>query len=125
MEEYLKPYCCCPMCGSFNTTEAPNGPHMEFRCNDCGFSRFIKKAKNADKDNHRNNQLNKWAKNVKDRDGYKCVICGSTDCVHAHHIFPKEQYPEYELMVNNGITLCQIHHEMLHPWMKKRYGNGH
>lgn len=124
MEEYLKPYCCCPICGSFNTAEAPNGPHMEFRCNDCGFSRFIKKAKNADKDNHRHNQLNKWAKQVKDRDGNRCVICGSTNCLHAHHIIPKEQHPELELMLNNGVTLCQTHHEMVHPYMK-RYTNGH
>lgn len=127
MEDYLKPYSCCPRCGSLNVSYAQNGPHLEFRCDDCDFSSFVKKVKNADKDNHTKNRLLKWAQDVKKRDGYKCVICGRTDGLDAHHIIPKKDHPEYEFQVENGVTLCREHHAMVHPYMinymKKVYGN--
>jgi len=50
-----------------------------------------------------------WAKEVKERDNNRCVICGKEERLNAHHLFPRE----IELMkhdINNGISLCPLHH---------------
>jgi hypothetical protein len=54
----------------------------------------------------------KWITDVKKRDGYKCKI-NNKDCVHyieSHHILNWRDYPEERYNINNGITLCHIHH---------------
>ena len=50
-----------------------------------------------------------WAKSVKDRDNWACVICGDTIKPNAHHIIPRENH-ETKLDINNGLTLCVSHH---------------
>ena len=55
--------------------------------------------------------LRDWSKKVRDRDGFKCQVCGRTDITHAHHILCKERYPEFKLEIDNGITLCPYHHK--------------
>ncbi len=60
-----------------------------------------------------------WAKKVKERDGFKCIVCGSTGNIKApicsHHLIPWS-VEKFRLDVNNGITLCSRHHT--------KYGNG-
>lgn len=51
-----------------------------------------------------------WSKKVRDRD-QKCVVCGRTDHLNAHHILPKENYKEFMFELINGVTLCPIHHK--------------
>lgn len=55
-----------------------------------------------------------WAKAVKDRDGWKCVDCGSTDSLHAHHVKRWRDYPALRYDVDNGKTLCHPCHEAAH-----------
>lgn len=50
------------------------------------------------------------AQMVKERDGYKCVICGSTENLNAHHI----GYDGDCLDENDIVTLCNRCHECLH-----------
>lgn len=50
------------------------------------------------------------AEMVKDRDGNKCVICGSTENLNAHHI----GYDGDCLDENDIVTLCNRCHECLH-----------
>jgi len=50
-----------------------------------------------------------WAKAVKERDGFKCVICSGTETLHSHHIIARENH-ETKLDIQNGITLCSKHH---------------
>ena len=50
-----------------------------------------------------------WANKVKERDSYKCVICGNTIKPNAHHIIPREVHLS-KFDVNNGLTLCPKHH---------------
>ena len=50
-----------------------------------------------------------WAYAVKERDGFACVICGSTIKPNAHHILPRELH-ETKLDISNGISLCCKHH---------------
>ena len=46
-----------------------------------------------------------WVKNVKDRDK-KCMKCGSTHRLAAHHIVPWVEDEEKRFDLNNGIALC-------------------
>lgn len=56
----------------------------------------------------------KWRAAVLERDGMKCVKCGSTDHLEAHHIKPFAEYPDLRLDLDNGITLCRACHRALH-----------
>jgi hypothetical protein len=51
-----------------------------------------------------------WSKKIKERDEYRCVICGSTKKLNSHHILSKFSYKEYSLKLDNGVTLCVVHH---------------
>lgn len=53
-----------------------------------------------------------WAKRVKSRDGNKCKI-SNAECkgrLEAHHILGWDTHPELRFELNNGITLCSLHH---------------
>ena len=56
-----------------------------------------------------NKELRAWAIAVKNRDKF-CVICGSINRLNSHHIIPR-QIHKYRLDINNGITLCPLHHK--------------
>lgn len=50
-----------------------------------------------------------WAKAVKTRDGWACVVCGSEEKPNAHHIIARENH-DTKLDIDNGLTLCVSHH---------------
>lgn len=58
--------------------------------------------------------LARWARAVKDRDGWRCVWCGSDDRVNAHHVRPKRLYADGTLDIDNGVTLCHRCHYTAH-----------
>ena len=58
-------------------------------------------------------KLKDWADKVKARDG-KCVHCGETEDLHAHHIKPKSTHRDLILDVANGKTLCYRCHKAEH-----------
>lgn len=51
---------------------------------------------------------------MKNRDGNKCVLCGSSENLQAHHVKPTFLYPEYATDVGNGVTLCKSCHHAAH-----------
>lgn len=55
-------------------------------------------------------KLSEWSQKVRNRDE-RCVVCGRTDHLNAHHILPKENYKEFMYEVLNGVTLCPVHHK--------------
>ena len=57
-----------------------------------------------------NKSFKLWAQQVKERDGFKCVVCGNTKSPNAHHIIPRE-IKELRFDINNGISLCPLHHQ--------------
>lgn len=63
--------------------------------------------------------LQAWSRMVKERDG-KCVRCGRTDDLHAHHIQPKATHPELRLDLENGETLCYRCHKKVHDELRIR-----
>lgn len=62
----------------------------------------------------RDSQARTWAYNVISRDK-KCIECGSIEKLHAHHIKSYSEYPELRYDLDNGITLCSLHHADRHP----------
>lgn len=44
----------------------------------------------------------------------KCAICGSSDCVEAHHIVPLAVLPQLRLDNDNIILLCSDCHRLAH-----------
>ena len=57
--------------------------------------------------------LVEWTRTVKQRDGHVCRKCGITRNLEAHHIIPKGKSPEFELELENGVTLCGNCHTLL------------
>jgi len=51
-----------------------------------------------------------WSKQVKERDGHKCFLCGSDEGLIAHHVLPSKTWPESRFDLLNGISLCKKHH---------------
>jgi predicted restriction endonuclease len=51
---------------------------------------------------------------VFERDGYKCVFCGQSDTTEspldAHHIVDRTLMPNGGYVIENGITVCEMHH---------------
>lgn len=54
-----------------------------------------------------------WRREVYSRDGYKCALCGSTERIEAHHIYPLRSHFDKRFDIGNGITLCQKDHRLL------------
>jgi 5-methylcytosine-specific restriction endonuclease McrA len=65
-----------------------------------------------------------WTQQVKLRDNKVCKYCSSTNKIVAHHIKPKELYPELRLDINNGITLCYSCHLLAHTTFEVKAQNG-
>lgn len=58
--------------------------------------------------------LYRWSKAIKKRDNYTCQDCGSTENLHAHHVLSKRDFPEFSLLIMNGITECFDCHWKIH-----------
>lgn len=58
-------------------------------------------------------QSKEWSKAVRERDG-KCVDCGSTERLHAHHIVAWRKNAALRYEVSNGVSLCAPCHQQRH-----------
>jgi 5-methylcytosine-specific restriction endonuclease McrA len=71
-----------------------------------------------------------WKHMVKYRDRGVCQTCGiKKPLMHAHHIYPVEEYPEKRNDLSNGITLCPMCHSRAHryhdnPELNRLIGRG-
>jgi len=57
--------------------------------------------------------LRKWSGFIREKQNNKCQICGK-EAIAVHHIFHKVLYPKLSLNFNNGICLCEEHHNEVH-----------
>ena len=62
----------------------------------------------------------KWARTLKAICDNRCVICGSTEKLEAHHIIPSSLRPDLANDLNNGLCLCHTCHWLYH---NGNYGN--
>lgn len=54
-----------------------------------------------------------WSKTIRKRDNNKCQVCGNNG-TQSHHILYQKYIPQLALNMNNGITLCDMHHYEVH-----------
>lgn len=74
----------------------------------------------------------RWREAVLRRACYLCEECkryGRTDkdglpirATTAHHIKPRDKYPELQYIISNGRALCESCHNKAHPEKGGRYG---
>jgi len=79
-----------------------------FRVKNCGF------GKNNARD-YSDPAYKEWRKQVYKRDNRTCRYPGCT-CkkrLQAHHILPWGEFPALRFNIQNGITLCKKHHDMV------------
>lgn len=64
-----------------------------------------------------------WRKQVYERDGYMCVLCGDDrgSNLNADHIRPFALYPELRFDINNGRTVCVDCHKKTDTYGWKVY----
>jgi len=57
----------------------------------------------------------KWRLNIYKRDKYCCQWpnCETKTKLNAHHIQKWSDYPGLRYHLNNGITLCKYHHDLI------------
>ena len=66
----------------------------------------------------------KWRNKVYKRDGHACQF---PKCKYpqgklsAHHIHMKWYHPEWIFKLENGITLCEYHHKIIHKLRSENY----
>jgi endogenous inhibitor of DNA gyrase (YacG/DUF329 family) len=59
-------------------------------------------------------ELKRWREAVFRRDQFKCVECGRSGEIQAHHIQTLSDRPDLALELSNGKTLCVPCHEAIH-----------
>jgi len=79
-------------------------------------------------------ECREWRIKVLERDGYKCLACGTNKRLVAHHLDGWANNPELRFDVGNGATMCHDCHwtfhrdtshknatrDMFSSWLKKR-----
>jgi hypothetical protein len=62
-----------------------------------------------------------WSKKVKEKDGFSCQICKKIGIrLHSHHMNSYDIFKDDRFLVENGVTLCEDHHNLFH----KIFGSG-
>lgn len=54
-----------------------------------------------------------WKNAVRERDGNKCQLCGSTKTLVVHHIYSYNTHTQLRYALDNGITLCGSCHSSI------------
>lgn len=49
-----------------------------------------------------------------ERDGHRCVLCGSDQNLQVHHVFPRKFHKDLQEDLDNLVVLCNRHHWRQH-----------
>jgi hypothetical protein len=63
-------------------------------------------------------EYREWRLAVFDRDEYKCLLCGSKQEIHAHHIDRWADNVAKRVTISNGATVCKFCHNKYHNGWK-------
>jgi len=65
--------------------------------------------------NYKDPLYKEWRKKVYTRDNHSCQWpgCNKKTGLNAHHIKTWANYPALRFVVDNGITLCKLHHKLI------------
>jgi hypothetical protein len=108
----------CPECARLALSERMRGENSPF------FDPSITDEERREREEqNRDPALKSWAKRVKRNDGEACRVCGSTDTLHAHHLYAKTASPWLRTNDANGVTLCGGA-ESCHNEFHQQYGFG-
>lgn len=75
----------------------------------------LTRKKSYDKDLERKEWKTKCSQ-IRNRDGNKCALCGSTENLNVHHIYYKDGRHAWEYPNSALITLCQKCHQLVHSY---------
>ena len=100
-----------PLMVKLQANEQRTWMNVSWYCPHCGNSSFLSKSNESAS---HDSALTNWAKQVKARDENRCVLCGETRDLDAHHLISKSQEPRLQYKLDNGITLCRRCHRMVH-----------
>ena len=64
-------------------------------------------------DKRKSLEYKEWRNRVKHRDGNACRKCGFEKNLEVHHIKPLKKFPQFALVLDNGLTLCGNCHSLL------------
>jgi hypothetical protein len=108
----------CPECARLKQSERQRGENSHF------FDpNTTEEERREREEQNRDPALKSWAKRVKRNDGESCRVCGSTDTLHAHHLYAKTASPWLRVKDENGVTLCGGA-DSCHNEFHQRYGFG-
>jgi hypothetical protein len=124
---------CSRACSSKGQGHKKRPPPKRFVCKTCGHVFLEKMGRerkycsnkccaialrkpDKDKAEKRGSDHSKWAIAVLKRDK-KCLKCGATEKLQAHHIEHWRTCPEKRLDLDNGATLCAYCHHSQHPYI--------
>lgn len=70
-------------------------------------------------------EAKQWSQMVKERDGWKCVKCGSVNDLQSHHIKRWRANKAHRFDISNGMTLCRPchadeHREEIKLWVTSK-----
>ena len=65
--------------------------------------------------NYQDPQYKRWRQSIYKRDKFTCQWpkCGCKVKLNAHHIQKWADFPGLRYHINNGITLCKYHHDLI------------
>ena len=64
-------------------------------------------------DKRKSLKYKEWRDRVKNRDENACRKCGFEKNLEVHHIKPLKKYPQFDLVLDNGLTVCGNCHSLL------------
>lgn len=103
----------CKRCGKEFVEDRPKG-NMQYCSNKCSATARGLSRRSGRSDGRRSLEFRVWSREILKRD-LKCVDCGATDGLQAHHIKGWNEAPDLRYEHSNGETLCWRCHHTRHP----------
>lgn len=94
----------CPDCQRTRNLKFFSSSRKDVLCNDCKHKKLRLSVFNAPKASNKRTD-DQWAREVKERAGFKCEYCGKKDNLNSHHIFSRSNR-SVRWDLDNGVALC-------------------